>query len=71
MKNYNLETLKEEFFQHAVISEELQKFNREKYKISYPDDEIPEYLLETFNLSEALCLMCKEILELKNDKQKT
>lgn len=62
---YTIEKLEHTFMEHAEKSNRDRKEHLEKFKINYPDSEIPSHLLNDFNIAEALYVICKEINSLK------
>ncbi len=64
-QDYTLAGLSATFSQHADMAEEHRKFAIEKYKENFPDQEVPPHLLNDFNISRALCVICCELERLK------
>jgi len=65
----NIRYLAKTFKEH---SQKLIKDREERlaeFKERYPDDPIPEFLADDFNLPEALAIICEEILCIKSAKR--
>ena len=60
-----IKSLLNTFSEHAIKAENNRLNRIEEFKENYPEDKIPDHMLETFNLPEALAVMCKEIIELR------
>ena len=62
---YSLESLIEIFTEHAKQAEENQKKNISAFKENSPNDPLPDYMKDDFNLPLAFAIICQEILEIK------
>jgi hypothetical protein len=59
---YTIENLIETFAKHAEEFEEIQNEHRKRFMRCDPCEELPNHLKDNvFNLSRALCVICKEI----------
>lgn len=62
----SLELLIKKFEEHAVEFAERQKELKKKWLLQNKGKRMPDHYIDDFNLSEALCTICKEIEQLKN-----
>lgn len=65
-EDYTIEQLEKTFKEHSEEALKEQEFQIEKFKIMWPDDQLPSHMLNSFNISEALYVICKEINYIKN-----
>jgi len=65
---YSLDELVETFLRHGTETQEQQWNLIKEHKERYPQEELPKYMNDPFNVSFALHAMCKELLDLKNKK---
>lgn len=63
--NYTIENLPNLFLEHAKMNDEHNKQILEHYKQNFPDSEVPSYISNPFNISQALHVMTAEILKMK------
>jgi hypothetical protein len=64
---YQIEELMKTFSQHAKESEKMRLESIEKFKKEYPNDQLPDFLLNDFNICGALLTIVTEIHRLKNN----
>jgi hypothetical protein len=62
---YAIENLIKTFADHGEKGEMSKSEMSDAYRKEYPDEELPEALLDPFNISFALHSMCMEIKRLK------
>lgn len=62
---YTLDELMDKFGKHAIESDKSRIKLIEDWKQENPGQEVPEWMIEDFNLPLALCVLCKEIKMLK------
>jgi len=65
-QDYRIETLGRAFASHAEIWNKIYQENIKESKEAYPDKKLQENLIDDFNISRALSVMCLEIEQLKN-----
>lgn len=63
---YKLDFLIDTFLKHAERHDKENRELRQKFKEGSPNEPIPEYLSDPFNLPMALATICYEIQEIKN-----
>ena len=63
-EDYTIERLEKTFMEHHERCVKENKERLEKFKIDYPDSEIPSHFLNDFSISEALHVICREINEI-------
>lgn len=66
MKNYTIKYLVELFAEHSIKAEKNNEKTIEMFKENNPGEPLPEHMQDDFNICDAFCAICKEILELKN-----
>jgi hypothetical protein len=65
---YKLEYLIEVFNKHAVKTEANRQEWMKLFQENKPEEPLPEYMKDDFNLPRALASICSEILKLAKDK---
>lgn len=65
--DYTIDHLEKTFKQHAQKNVIQRQRDLESFKINYTDSEIPSDMLNDFCISEALCVICREIIQLKRE----
>lgn len=63
MNDYSIESLCKIFEKHSNEYEESNRKCIETYKKLYPDEDLAPHLVDSFNLSKALKVICKKIKE--------
>lgn len=63
--SYRIDDLIETFQNHSMSAENFRMKDIEKFKINYPNDELPEHLTNEFNIAYAFMMMCREIQSLR------
>lgn len=66
MTDYTLEALIKSFEAHAQTTDNQCKCALERFKENEPNEQIPEWLENPFNLSRALLVMAQEIKMMRN-----
>lgn len=64
---YGLGYLEDNFYKHAKEFLQIKKKNYDDYKLQFPNEPIPNHLLEEFVLPVALLSMVREIVELQQE----
>lgn len=67
--SYDLEKLILKFKEHSVRSKKEQENAIKDFTKSYPEEPLPVYLSDSFDLPFALSVICEEIVKLKKDKK--
>jgi len=62
-----LEKLAKTFAEHAKTFEKENEKRIQDFKKYFPEEPLPEWFNNSFNVAEALSLMCREILRRKID----
>ena len=62
---YNLEGLIKKFSEHAKFADDYRENQLNEYKKEFPEQDVPEHLLQDFNLARALSYLASEIDALK------
>ena len=65
MKKKELFSLEQEFFDRALLIEESRKKKIEEVKEVFPNQEIPDYLQDEFNLCASLYYLVVEVITLR------
>jgi hypothetical protein len=65
MKEYSIEQLEKTFGENSIQYREERLERIEKFKEHYPNDHVPAYILEDFDISKAFQTICQEIIKLK------
>lgn len=65
---YRLDFLIETFSKHAEEADKNKKHQLEQFKAMNPNEPIPDYVTDDFNLPMALATICHEIQKLKEIK---
>ena len=65
MKKYELDWLEEKFKEHGAEAEKQREEAMIRWKNEYSSDKVPEHLMESFNLPNALLSMVQEIRSLQ------
>lgn len=65
---YTIEFLIEEFEKHSIQVLKDRKDQKKRFIENYPNEKIPDHLLDDFSIAHALHVICKEINELKKNK---
>lgn len=66
---YEMEELEKIFLEHALKVQENQDRMVEQFIEQYPDEPIPEHIIDTFSLPIALASICGEIISLRKESQ--
>lgn len=66
----SLEGLMVKFQEHAIQADKSEKEWIEHHKANNPGVPLPDHLADGFNLPRALGLMCKAIMELRDESHK-
>lgn len=64
---YDIDSLIKKFKKDGKKSEKEKEFHLKRFKEDYPNEYIPEYMIDDFNLCFALHSICLEIKKL-NDR---
>jgi len=64
-KPYTIEFLLESFTKHSEAFQKEQKKFIAEYSKGYPLSELPDFLRDDFNISEAMRVMTEEIISLR------
>jgi len=70
MKDMSLKSLQKIFTEHSEKYREENKSRLKRYEEDFPDEDIPEGLLNDFDLPQALAFMCKELIEINKSLDK-
>ncbi len=63
---YSMMALRDTFISHMIKSKQENERFKADFIRDYPDDPLPDHMLDDFSLPEALAAMCYEILKIKN-----
>lgn len=63
--SYDLESLSRRFYRDATEADKMKEMLMQRRKELFPDEEIPEYMKDQFNVARAFAEMCIEILKIK------
>ena len=63
--DYRIQALAGVFSDHADMAEASNQYSVACHKQNYPDQELPEQIMNPFNVAKALSVMAAEIAELK------
>jgi len=61
-----MEKLRLTFLDHASESKKCKESDIINFKENYPDEPLPEHLINAFSLPTALAVMCAEIIRLRD-----
>lgn len=67
---YSIEALIAIFSEHARKYREQEDFSNRQWLNHFVGQELPDHMVNSFNLSQALCVICCEIQELKERLEK-
>jgi hypothetical protein len=66
MTEYSMEQLRETFLRHAEDANKSRDEHIANFIEINPDYEVPDHLMDDFNLPNALAAMCAEIIRVRD-----